>query len=1612
MQKKLIIRIAASFVALCITLGSIGLVEFRRPGGSEPVLEAVELFENYVAPSAGLDIRAEAADGNNCIAADAGFLLTLAEPLDEKHIKQWLKTSPEFDYTLEKTGALEYSLKSREAFEKNTLYTLSFDPLQTDNGQPPRAGNSWAFQTRKGFALERTFPMDEGTGVPANSVIELTFTGEVNIKDLQKNVSFTPQLGGSDWRKTGMNTYAFLPTGGVMKKGTVYEVCVKGALAASLGGETLGKDCVFKFRTEEEEKNFWSSVSYENNAFMTTEQPAFSMWFYPQNEGTRIPTAVYRFASMDAYAKAVGDSLNYDDWSGKPKPALNTEALQKVFDDEIGILGDESRGVVVLPQPLPAGLYAAQFTTKGRTLTSLFQVTDLSAYAVGGNGDCLFWVNDLATALPVEGAEVTRIGGGSMGQTDAQGTLTFKNAGDSRGYSAFTAQKDSDQLLVMLYSGRRGDGFNRLDYWKYIYCDKRLYSPKDMVKFFGVISPKLPGTKAIDKVTVVIEEDYWNRGSESTIKKEIPVKNGVYEGELQLPELAPGYYCLSAYAGEERLGTTYFEVKIYRKPAYSLSLSVDKPIVWAGESATATAFTEYFDGTPVAKLDLVLDGGSVQTDALGKVSTVVGVGFDSSQLVSYRGVSAQAELPEIGRIYENTYIQSVNSDVEVRARAKRDGDAASLELQAFAVDFTGLDYLEWYGDNKCLKDFSGSLPLTVVWYRIVYPKATSTESTEKYYDPYTKTYTEYTNYSYSGGGKTYEEREGSKTLTVKGKEKQGFQLPLAPGEDYKIRIEGKDTKGREFYRTAYVYGTRQNNYRHSHIYGKSVYVRDNNDKSSYAVGDEVSLSLYESYDAGAPLEMEAGAVLFLRASDKMIDYTVSQDNLLEFTFDGSVLPNINVYGVLFDGREYIEHYYPWSASIDRDSRALRLDITPDKTSYRPGETASLGLKLTGPDGRPVQGTVNLNMVDEALLALREQYADIAEIFWDEYYFDRYTAVSHNIVRLTGGGEKGDDGGGEGDRSDLRDTALFKTVQTDGNGLASVEVKLPDNITSWRLFWQAFRPGDVMAGSGRTNIVVTLPFFVDTRMGTTFLTGDRPTLGIRNAGTALGDGSVKYTVDIPSMQFSKTAGAPTSVWYEMPLPALTAGEHSVSVAGEYNGLRDKLTTKFTVADGIADHMETKTTALTNSTKFDIPAKGVAHLVFADKQKAQVVHGLWGILCTSSIRAEQFIAKQAAQEALAGLSPHGRGWYGTDYAEKIPQYQRENGSIAPFTYGDVDEDETLATTAWACAVASEYLSKPAAAQYLYGQMRGENAVLALMGLAALKEPVLQHINAMLDEDLSPEQMIYLALANVFIGNGSQAKALVKEVAAAYCADDRPGETMYMDADPYEATAGLAVAAMLLDMTEGGPLFQYMLENPNIENPYLLQRVLILRHKALSVNPECASFKYTLDGKEQQVRLYLNYSIMLTTEQLRAIKFSEISDEIEVTASYLAPGFPAGNNKALSVSCSYDEEIPQIGTTYGKVTYRIDEDAPADYYTIVHILPAGLEFKHLVYKPYQWVYVSEVKGQQVTFVVSSRDESFRFTARPVMTGTFRSEGTYITDPENPAFTNSTEGGTVTIK
>ncbi len=100
-------------------------------------------------------------------------------------------------------------------------------------------------------------------------------------------------------------------------------------------------------------------------------------------------------------------------------------------------------------------------------------------------------------------------------------------------------------------------------------------------------------------------------------------------------------------------------------------------------------------------------------------------------------------------------------------------------------------------------------------------------------------------------------------------------------------------------------------------------------------------------------------------------------------------------------------------------------------------------------GNGVAAEISISVVNEAVLALRENDVGIFEnifkrIEYKKYFFSTYQ--DRTLSREQGGWG---DGGADSFRSNFGDTVYFKAVTTDENGHAAVTFKLPDTVTSYR-----------------------------------------------------------------------------------------------------------------------------------------------------------------------------------------------------------------------------------------------------------------------------------------------------------------------------------------------------------------------------------------------------------------------------------------------------------------------------------------------------------------------------------------------------------------------------------
>jgi hypothetical protein len=209
-----------------------------------------------------------------------------------------------------------------------------------------------------------------------------------------------------------------------------------------------------------------------------------------------------------------------------------------------------------------------------------------------------------------------------------------------------------------------------------------------------------------------------------------------------------------------------------------------------------------------------------------------------------------------------------------------------------------------------------------------------------------------------------------------------------------------------------------------------------------------------------------------------------------------------------------------SLSLPPRARTLRLEATPREARLPPGGETTLDVRLRDSAGRPVAGAdVAVAVVDEAVLALTGyRFPDPMAVFYPVRQAgvadvrSRASVVLGQAEDLEQGLEGGVVGGvpqtlarvagvmapapglamgmkaavgGRGDaapepirmRADLSALALFAaSLPTDAEGRASVPVRLPDNLTRYRVMAVA-AAGARQFGSGEATLTARLPLMV-------------------------------------------------------------------------------------------------------------------------------------------------------------------------------------------------------------------------------------------------------------------------------------------------------------------------------------------------------------------------------------------------------------------------------------------------------------------------------------------------------------------------------------------------------
>ncbi|MEK7867018.1 MAG: alpha-2-macroglobulin family protein [Planctomycetota bacterium] len=280
------------------------------------------------------------------------------------------------------------------------------------------------------------------------------------------------------------------------------------------------------------------------------------------------------------------------------------------------------------------------------------------------------------------------------------------------------------------------------------------------------------------------------------------------------------------------------------------------------------------------------------------------------------------------------------------------------------------------------------------------------------------------------------------------------------------------------------------------------------DRPFYHVGDTARLHV----------EGPAGHVLVTLATGRIRhrEVVLLQDGAAEVTIQVGEddVPNVEIVAV--DVRNDALERATARLLVSPEDRFLTVDVETDRAEYRPGQGCRATIRVTDSKGRPVPDCeISLGVVNEAIYALHEdatpdlreffhrqlrplaveQVFDVGEgprtfIVWKAPTFVKGMINLFESLGVGGGGGRygGRFGGKENlvargglahrpPRSDFRDTAYWNAhLRTDADGKASVEFRLPDDLTRLRFTARGITR-DHKVGAVRQRAVVRLPFYV-------------------------------------------------------------------------------------------------------------------------------------------------------------------------------------------------------------------------------------------------------------------------------------------------------------------------------------------------------------------------------------------------------------------------------------------------------------------------------------------------------------------------------------------------------
>ena len=686
----------------------------------------------------------------------------------------------------------------------------------------------------------------------------------------------------------------------------------------------------------------------------------------------------------------------------------------------------------------------------------------------------IYWVTDLKSANPIEGANVQLFEG--VAGTSGVGMKKLSSYVTNRSGIVETAVANnlygvvvtngSDSALISRYDNKLGHGsIARTAQKIYSYTDRPIYRPGQEVYIKGLYRIGYDGDYEIFREKKIPLKIY-NSKNEEILNQELEVNDfGSFNTKLILDTKAP----LGRYRIDAKGANIYFEVEEYTPAPFKVEAKTDKEEYISGDVFNMEIDASYYFGAAV-------EGGKVEysigsQDYYFDKYTDEYFNFGSSWYYCYDcsygdkfilrnktelDNSGKAEIShklDLNKLFEGG--ENIKSKIFVVYVTVKNSNGQAVSAQKSFIVHRGEYYLGlktdkyFLGKNESFEakvksvNISGE-KLAVNDIKLKINKIKWVQNKRKEVD----------------GGYYYKwEKEleliQEKTISTNKNGDWSGNFSLDKEGEYELKAASKDKRGNTITNSynIYVYGNAQVDVRRTNDTELEIVV----DKSDLKVGDKAKIIIKSPYKkAKALISIERGKVFKYEIVDinqNLYDYG--------FTVLPDYTPNFYVSVILLSSNSNPEVKFGQAQfKVDTERKELDISVQSDKKTYLPGEEVVLNLEAKDYAGNPVETEFSVAVADLSVLALKGNPKKNPLVF---FYggFPLTISTSSNLENILYEVDIANEtkGGGGAESEDLakkkrgifKDTALWQAVvRTDWNGQAEIKFTLPDNLTTWQV----------------------------------------------------------------------------------------------------------------------------------------------------------------------------------------------------------------------------------------------------------------------------------------------------------------------------------------------------------------------------------------------------------------------------------------------------------------------------------------------------------------------------------------------------------------------------------